>query len=1330
MCVLVFTSRIGFIPKLVRAHRKCELERLGGKVMERKAVSSWVLRALLAAAAVVVLTGATPLYAQVDTGSILGTVTDSSGAAVNGASVTLTNQGTNAALTTTTGADGTYKFTPVRIGTYRIKVSLQGFSTVEKRDITVNVDQSVVVDFTLKPGSVAETVEVASTVPVLETQDASVGQVMDRRNVDNLPLNGRNFTFLAQLSAGVNTPQADTRGNAATGAFAANGLRPAQNNYLLDGIDNNSDTVDFLNGTNFVVLPPVDAVEEFKVQTSDFSAEFGRSGAAVLNATIKSGTNEFHGDAWEFFRNDKLDAADYFENAGRIPKGELRQNQFGFTAGGPVVIPKLFNGKDKLFFFGDYEGLRRVQGTVLNGQVPTALMRSSGYTDLTDLITAGPGGTQVDALCTSNCGTPNATFRTFPTGTVFDPATTRALNAPCGTGAGTGVDAISGYSYSYSATPCGTGVATGTPVAIGFARDPFGTCSPHTAIFTLAGCGLNNLTAAAAAGRIDANAIKLLNLFPNPTSTGLVNNFTNSPHLFEHRNSFDTRLDANFNEKNQMFFRFSLNDDPQFIPGIFGGVADGGGFQQGTQTANAQQSALVYTHSFSPSLINVLRGGLNYLHTTRVSPDANDLTDLPGQYGVAGIPQQHENGGLPAFGINGLQTLGSNAFLPSDEVTSTFQVTDDVTKILGKHTFKMGFEWQHVKFSTLQPPWSRGQFNFDGIYTDIPSNAHGNTGIAQFLLKPEASTVANGIPYVGGPNGVFVSNISLTDNGKDYYGGYVNDDWKLSPKLTVNLGLRYDFFGLVGEHHENQANFVPGGPPTGAPMYIIPPGKNSAFLTQPVDCTNPANANFLNCLLAKDGITLAITDKYGQGLGNSQKTNFAPRIGIAYQVSPKLVVRTGFGIFYNGFENRGFSPNIGENYPFQFNFSFFNPDSGHPINNFAGCATATPAGGPTLETGFTCTPLNPLLVNASGLGLRGIQFNYLTPYTMGANLTVQYQLTSTMAVQAGYVTSLARHLEVFPGNNNVTSIQPTSVDVTTLVPFPDFGRGSSQAETEGSSHYHGLQTKVEKQFHGGLNFLATYTWSKAMSDAGDLLNGGSDNVGYRAPSVPGFGIHRDYGLANFDIRNVFHFSGTYELPFGKGKHFLSDASSGMEKLVGGWAMVWSSTLQGGQPIRLGCPTGTAQGLGCDALFTGQPLDLGIHTDANGIASWFGNPLAFTQPCALGTSNPARCVPLTGFGALGGLTQVPGPGFHRLDFSLFKELAFSERYRLQFRAEIFNIFNHPNFNAPGFGGNGVVAISGSTDFTNTDPKTKFGELGSTRDAPYDPRQIQFALKFYY
>jgi hypothetical protein len=860
-----------------------------------------------------------------------------------------------------------------------------------------------------------------------------------------------------------------------------------------------------------------------------------------------------------------------------------------------------------------------------------------------------------------------------------------------------------------------------TATTTGYARDPFGACSAATAAFTLAGCGLNQLPA----NRLDANAIALLNLYPTPTSSALFSNFANSPKLFEHRNSFDTRMDLNLSDKNQLFYRFSYVDDPDLIPGIFGGVADGGGFQQGTQTALAQQSALAYTHVFSPSTVNVVRAGLNYLHTTRVSPSANDLSGLPAQFGVQGIPQEHENGGLPAFGINGLQNLGSNAFLPSDEVTSTFQFTDDFTKIYGKHTFKMGIEWQHVKFSTLQPPWSRGEFDYNGNYTEIPNVDKGSTGRAAFLLTPIAAQNGGTLNYVGGTTGMFVSNISLTDNGKNYWGSYINDDWKVSPKLTVNLGLRWDFFGLVYEHHGNQANFVPGGAPTGSPLYLLPGGTSASNLS-----------TSFNNLLAADGIGLGITNKYGKGLGSSQKANFAPRVGFAYQVSPKLVARGGFGIFYNGFENRGFSPNLGENYPFQFNFSYFNPNDGNPLT-FPGCSGAAATGGTaTFETGFSCSPLSPTVVQANGLALRGIQFNYQTPYSMSGNFTLQYQLTPTMTVQAGYVTSLARHLEVFPGSNNPTQILPVNTQLTNTagsngtvgsgafpasqggIPFADFGNNASYATTNGNSYYHGLQTKVEKRFAAGLNFLVTYTWSKTRSDALDLLNGGSGQ-GYRAPDVTGIGIHNDYGLAPFDVRNVFHVSGGYELPFGKGKRFL--ASDGIaSKVFGGWSINASGVLQGGQPITLSCPSGTSSGEGCyDYVVSGQSLKRGLHS-ANGNLSFFGNPAAFAQPASC-TALPC---PISTLG--GPPSQIAGPTFKRLDFSTFKDVKLSERFLLQFRAEFFNILNHPNFNAPGFGGNGVVSISGSTDFTNPN----FGAIGSTRDAPYDPRQIQFALKLYY
>ena len=1272
--------------------------------MTRQACS-WILRGFLTLATSAAF-GVLPLQAQVDTGSITGTVTDPSGAVVNGARVTLTNEGTAASLSTTTASDGLYRFSPVRIANYRLDVAAEGFKTASEVHVAVDVSSNVTRNFKLQPGKVTETVEVTSEAPLLQSQDASVGQVVNQKSVNDLPLNGRNFTFLAQLASGVNTPQADTRGNASTGAFSANGLRPAQNNYMLDGIDNNSDTVDFLNGTNFVVLPPVDAVQEFKVQTSDFSAELGRSAGAVLNATIKSGTNQLHGAAWEFFRNDKLDAADYFEDQQHIPKGELRQNQFGVSAGGPII-------KNKIFIFGDYEGFRRVQGTIQTGAVPTAVDRASSYANLSDLIQ------------TSSTGRTDDLGRTIQAGTILDPATTRPVTA------GT-ADPVTGISA----------------LKTGFVRDPFsynpvaganafGTaaCPANTTDFSgrIASCFLNQVNPV----RLDQNAIKLLNLFPTPTTSGVANNFASSRPLYEHRNSFDTRMDVNFSQKDQTFFRFSYVDDPQYIPGIFGGIADGGAFQQGIQKALAQQSALAHTHVFSPTLVNVARIGLNYLHTSRTGPVGASTTDIPSQYGIMNIPQGNLNGGLPAIGFGGLSTLGSNAFLPSDEVSQTIQFTDDFTKIYGKHSFKMGVEFQHIHFATLQPAWSRGQYDYNGQYTDISQNNSSTTGIAQFLLTPTTATVPNGVDYVGGADIVFASNISKTNDAKNYFASYFQDDWKMNSKLTLNLGLRWDWFGLIYEQHGRQANWVPYGPPTDHPMFLLPGNVDQTQLS----------TSFIN-QLAADNIQLKIGG-YGLGLGRSQKNNFAPRIGFAYQVTPKLVARGGYGVFYNAFENQGYGPNDGENYPFVFNFSWFNTNDWTSIgrdpsvnpNPWTGCATAGPGGIATLPSGFSCISLSPKAVNASGLGLQGLSFDFQTPYTLSTNLTLQYQIQPTLSVQAGWVNTESRHLQLGLGANQVSQILPSGTGTGPYIPFPGFGGGSYQA-TVGSSSYNGLQTKLEKQFRGGLNFLLTYTWSKAFSDAADELNGGSigGGNGYRAASIPGFGIGKDRGLADFDIRNVVHFSGGYALPFGKGKKFVGGAGSLANAIVGGWSLNWIATLQGGQPLTIGCPTGTTSGTNCNALpVPGQSQNLGLHIDSNGQLSWFGNPAAFNQPCVLGGTpgsmvpkpgSPSGCLQLNGVGALGGgPSQTRGPGFHRLDFSTFKDFRLTERFTMQFRAEFFNIFNHPNFNAPGFGGNGVVAIGGSTDFLPGE-NSHFGEIGSTRDAPYDPRQIQFALKLYY
>jgi TonB dependent receptor-like, beta-barrel len=842
---------------------------------------------------------------------------------------------------------------------------------------------------------------------------------------------------------------------------------------------------------------------------------------------------------------------------------------------------------------------------------------------------------------------------------------------------------------------------------------------------------------------LNANAISLLKLYPRPTNSNVSNLFSNyasNPNLFEHRNAFDIRIDYDPSAKNQVFFRVSYVDDPQYIPGIFGGIADGGAFQQGIQTAKAYQYAGAWTYVFTPTAINVARVGLNHLHTTRFGPEGNNL-GLPEQYGILGIPQVPENGGLPEYDMAGLSTLGSNSFLPSDEISQTLQLTDDFTKVWGQHSFKMGIENQHIKFDTLQPAFSRGNFDYNGQFVDVPNTTAGSLGRAQFLLTPEAATVPNGVDYSGGSDSINASNINTTYDYKTYTALYFEDDWKVTPNLTLNLGLRWDYFGPIQETNGGQANFVPSALNSGTPTYLLPAtGKDSRVLSSTAD--NPSlNGNGFVDLLAKDGIMLEETNKYGRGLVQDQKTNFAPRIGAAYQIDPKLVVRGGFGIFYNSFENQGYSPNIGENYPFVYNFSYTpqvpagSPNGLQTVSPigyntpWSGCPTASAGGTYTLESGLSCVAFTPADVNAQGLGLEGVQFNWTTPRTLSTNFTVQYSLTRNMTAQAAYVFTHTSNLQVGLSTNNVSQILDATASTTNAVPWPDFSHGMSYQTTIGSSNYNGLQTKLEQQYANGLSFLLTYTYSKTLSDAGDLLNGGSNNpAGFRAPDVPGLGPRFDYGRADFDIRQVVHFSGGYDLPIGQDKKYFHDVGKITNGFVGGWSINWITTLQGGQPLGFQCVDATAAGLGCNDLLTGDPK-LGLHKDENGALNWIGNAAAFNQPCQLGVTppTPTGCIPLNGSAVLGPAPgQISGPGFHRLDFSAFKLIPINERWSAQFRAEFFNIFNHPNFNAPNFSGNGVVGVSGSGNYNSS----TFGEIGSTRDSPYDPRQIQFALKLYF
>ena len=1156
---------------------------------------------------------ATALHAQVDTGTIQGTVRDNTGAVVPAASVTIRNEGTSFTLSTKTSGSGTYVFPSLRIGKYDVEAEFPGFKKERVTGVELSIQQQLVADFSLAVGDVSSEVEVTAAAALLQTESGSVGQVIGSKSINDLPLNGRNYTFLARLVPGATVGQPEGRGLNANGWFTANGTRPAQNNYMLDGIDNNTNNVDFLSGAAYVLKPPIDAIGEFKLQTNSFSAEFGRAGGAVLNASLKSGTNQFHGSAWEFLRNDKLDAADFFQNANGQKKGAFKQNQFGASAGGRIF-------KDKTFFFGDYEGTRIRQGIPLTGlSIPTQAERASGFTDFSDLI-ALQSGTRTDAL-----------GRTYPLGTIFDPATTRS---------------IGGGKY---------------------VRDPF----PGNMIPT---------------SRLDPNAVKLLSLFPAPTQGGLYGNYNVNRNSATNVNAFDTRVDQYFSTKDQVFARYSWSRSPSFTPPPFTGFADGGGFNSGDQHVDTQGAALSYTHSFSPTLVNEARAGFNREHTSRVQAFGNDTSNIPGKFGIQGILQTAGNGGLPYLGIGGLSQLGSSEWLISDRYSNTIQFTENLSKVYRSHTFKGGFEAQSIYFPWIAPPDSRGGFSFSGQYTSIPNLSDGSTGRAQFLLAPTAA-IPGGVDNVGGADNVNASNFGGVAAKRSYYGSYFQDDWKITSKLTLNVGVRWDWFSPTGEKYNAQANFIPGTPFAGA-QYIVPASRRD----------KPVLSKSFTDLLAKDGIQLVYSDKYGSGLSQVQKNNFAPRFGFAYQVSPKFVVRGGYGIYYGAFENRGGYPSLGYNYPFQYSFSFRTPNSFAP--------TLFPNGSQaTIENGLSGVPLDPASVNGKGLNLRGIQFHYRTPYVQSYNLTLQYQLSSADSVEAAYVASLSRHLETFVGSNLQSVLLPPGTNPQPYVPFPDFARGSSYADTIGVANYHALQTKYQRRFAGGLNALVSYTFSKTRTDAGDLLSGGSVS-GFRAPGIPGWGIKKDMALAAFDIRHALSASGTYDLPFGNGRRFMTSPNRAAAFLLGNWAANFILTLDTGQPQTIGCTRGTGSGTGCYALYTGVDPYSGKHN-----VQQYYNPAAFKDPPLVTTIGQTDFAPLGG-----GNTQVSGPPIRRLDFSLFKSFPVTESKRVEFRAESFNLTNTPSFGQPG-----------SLNFLDT---TNFARIRSTRDAPNDARELQFALKFYW
>lgn len=1150
--------------------------------------------------------------AQVDQGTITGIVQDSSGAVIPHARITVTNVDTGFSLQTTSNGSGVYVVSPLKIGNYKVSASAPGFEGITRENLHVDAQEDLNVNLKLSPGSVTQTVTVSSAPPLLQTQDSAVKQVISTRTINNTPLNGRNWVYIAQLTAGVAPPFGNTRGSG-TGDFVANGQRAEQNNFILDGVDNNTNLVDFLNGSSYVMRPPPDALSEFSLQTSNFSAQFGHSAGAVMSASLKSGTNQVHGDVWEYVRNTDLDA----RNWNALTNPPYHQNQFGATLGFPIW-------KNHLFYFGDAEANRISIGQTNVLTVPTALMRQGNFSELLDSQLTGTQPTQL-----------------------YEPN---------------------------SADP----------------SQPL-TCNGQNNVFC--------------PSQIDSVAQNILNMYPQPnanngkTYNNLVENVSQDNDTFQ----WDQRVDWNISQKDQTYARYSYLHTIVHNALPLGPILDGSGYGGETDFNFAQNFMLSETHVFSPTLTNEFRFGYNWDHSAYKQANAYNPT-IASSLGLGGVPDLGPGQyGLPLGYFNGtIQQWGSVG--TNNEAQNVFQILDNVTKIWGNHSVKMGVSLQSLRFSYLYAPASLGQYYYDGQFTGLPGVSFTGNGVADFLANQ-----SNYADIANAPNII---------DAQWYDAGYVQDDWKVNPRLTLNLGLRYNYFQPYKEVGGRQANFVVTGPlglGTGSGVYELPESEENVDL----------GSNFINTL-AKDNVSV----KYVKNsrLANSQDTNFAPRVGFAFMAHPGTVIRSGFGLFYGGLMAEG-NTNLGANFPFSNSANFYAPTCA------SGNCPSLANDGITLEKGLEPQVSSGFQNFVSYPGFHATDVNIKTPYTISYNFSVQQELTTNMSATISYIGNVSRHLSLYGAPNTAPGLFRPGTNTQPYDPFPDLG-GIGQIHYAGVSTYNSLQAKLQKRYSHGLSFLATYTWSHALDDASDAA-GNFSAIGDRNLALIPF--IDEYTNSVFDIRNRFTFDGSYQLPFGRGKAFFNKSKLA-DEIAGGWSTTITYAAQTGIPFTVSPNVSTAAGGGARAYLVGDPYAGGGEPNSTnpGIdcpaqvktkTNYF-NPCAFANPLPgetisdathpVGSVNPDGVPVLfqgpvrdtaTAIRLLGGVqNNVYGPGYYQVNMSLFKNFSTWRAQYLQFRADAFNLLNHPTLGTPnGSINNNGGLISGPKFFQNDTPDARFFQM---------------------
>ncbi len=1060
--------------------------------------------------------------AQFDSATVLGTIHDSSGAVLNQAKVTLSNEKTGIVVTGQTDSAGNYQFLNVPIGTYSVKAENAGFKASVAESFTVTVGARQRVDLALQVGAVSESVMVNDAAAVLETDSSDRGQVVGGNTIVNLPLNGRNYADLALLVPGVRKSSIADRES----SFNVNGMRSALNNFMVDGVDNNSYATSNQGYSNQVLQLSPDAVSEFKVVTNNYSAEYGRAGGAIINASVKSGTNELHGSAWEYLRNTKLNAVGFFKPA--LGKPIYQQNQFGASLGGPIR-------KNKTFVFGDYEGTRRVERSLSIITLPSLDQRAG------------------------NLGTP-----------IQNPYT--------------------GELYSNGVIP---------------------------------------------ASLITPFAKKVFDQLPAPSRLGITNNYDALPRRPTNDDKGDVRVDQYFSSKTTAFFRYSHREYNQIDSPVIPLPIGANNSQGNVHIVNKQVLGSV-TYTISQASLVEFRMAVGKSIGAKY-PLQIGLPNMLEAFGIPGLPTDPTiAGGLTTQAISGYQGMGRRGSTPQFQNPLVTNPKLNYSLVTGRHALKAGWEFQSIHTEILDFSPQYGQDSYGGQFSRPASARSDNLyNVADFLFGAR-------------------SNYSLANDVSVNYRQrmnffYFQDDWKVSPKLTLNLGLRYEYATPQWEAENRLSSFDPAA---------------------------------LALIFAKSG------GIYDRALVRPDRNNFAPRIGLAYSMTPKTVIRGGYGISYIHFNRLGGENMLSYNLPTVISVSI----DQRPSNRLCAANEGSQSCFRTIQMGY------PDGMTAPGnLDTIGNRTNYTPPdnrtgYVQSWHLGIQRELGHSFLLETAYVGNRGVKLMIL-GDYNQARPNETGQNLTVQQrrPITTFGT-IQQSWGGGFSNYHGLQVKVERRLSGGLYFLNAFSYSRSIDNAAGHLetaNGDNSRVNFR-------NVRNDKGAGSYNQPFNNTTTVVYDLPYGKGRRFGGSAPGVVHAVVGGWSLTLINTMASGQPINLYYSPTTQFSVGDPTMRPNLSGPIYPAGDAQTYLNFFdkNNISAPTDP-----SQP--------FGNAG---RNIGRGFplYQADFGLHKSFPlWRESRRIEFRSEFFNVLNKTNFATP-----------------NSDrASSSFGRITSTSPA----RVVQFALR---